>query len=354
MNSGFRGTFVLSWSQTELDGQRAAPPHMLRNGSTWSWHGELVQVDGASEPLRLGHAIREGADRRPAARIVQRLVGAAAPNPQDAQISGPEHDHIHSGFIVTDGIRKYKIAVEGLGRGMAPVLLFPDAIPPRDTEMWVVHTTLPDRHFVPDPPHQAGVICFTPGTQIATPDGPRLVQDLREGDRVLTKDSGTEEIQWIGSRRMSGARLFAMPQLRPIRIRAEAFGLDRPDTELLVSPDHRVLIKGKVARALFNEPEVLVCARDLLNNSTVSTDLAIREVTYVHLLLPQHHILWANGVETESFHPAGTSLDMLAANDRDRLLALDPRLEDEPQAYGSFARRNLSPPEAAILTHEAA
>ena len=62
---------------------------------------------------------------------------------------------------------------------------------------------------------------------VQTPQGPRLVEELREGDHVQTKDDGAQEIQWIGSRRMTGARLFAMPRLRPIRIRAGAEGAVR-------------------------------------------------------------------------------------------------------------------------------
>jgi len=115
-----------------------------------------------------------------------------------------------------------------------------------------------------------------------------------------------------------------------------------------------MLIKGDVARALFNTPEVLVTARDLINNGSIAVDVHMREVTYYHLLLPDHQILWANGVETESFHPASTALSTLDPEDRARLLGLDPMLEQEPQRYGGFARRSLSASEAALLTHEAA
>jgi hypothetical protein len=115
-----------------------------------------------------------------------------------------------------------------------------------------------------------------------------------------------------------------------------------------------MLIKGDVAQALFNTPEVLVSAKDLINGGTVCVDLAVREVTYVHLLLPSHQVLWANGVETESFHPASAALSALDEQDRKRLLQYNPHLEFEPQAYGGFARRNLNTSEAAILAHEAA
>ncbi|MFU8779120.1 MAG: Hint domain-containing protein, partial [Roseovarius sp.] len=112
--------------------------------------------------------------------------------------------------------------------------------------------------------------------------------------------------------------------------------------------------RGDVARALFNTPEVLVMARDLINNDTVTVDLASREVTYIHLLLPRHQIIWANGLETESFHPASAALSMLDEGDRARLLAINPNLDCEPNLYGGHARRCLSGSEAAILAHEAA
>ena len=114
--------------------------------------------------------------------------------------------------------------------------------------------------------------------------------------------------------------MFVNPALRPIRIGAGALGIERPDQALLVSPEHRMLVRGPQAQALFNTPEVLVSAARLVNGSSVHVDLAVREVTYIHLLLPGHNVIWANGVETESFHPAHADFGMLDAADRGRLL----------------------------------
>ncbi len=158
----------------------------------------------------------------------------------------------------------------------------------------------------------------------------------------------------MGARRMSGARLFAMPKLRPIRIRAGVFGLDEPDDDLLVSPEHRMMLKGRVAMDLFNAPEVLVAARDLVEHDRVSVDLSVREITYIHMLLPQHEIVFANGVASESFHPANAALSTLDAQDRARLAHMLPYVESNPQCYGGYARRNLTASESAILLHEAA
>jgi hypothetical protein len=197
------------------------------------------------------------------------------------------------------------------------------------------------------------VICFTPGTRIQTGDGIRLIEDLREGDRVQTKDNGLQRLRWIGKRHMTGARLFAMPKLRPIRIAGGALGLEQPDHDLLVSPGHRMLISGPVAQSLFNTSEVLVAAKDLINGSTITVDMQAREVTYIHVLLDQHEVLFANGVQTESFHPASAALATLDPADRKRLLVDYPQLEYDPHTYGRFARRTLSSSEAAIMKHAA-
>ncbi|MGR3365810.1 MAG: Hint domain-containing protein [Sagittula sp.] len=354
MGTGYRGTFVISWSQTEIDGLKAAPTSALTVGAAWSWAGEPVRVDGPSSVLRLDQADGEADLRRRAARMVRRLVGAALTQKIRVDDVEVEHPLTDSSFVVTDGSSSYMVTLIEVERGSRPLLMFLDEIPPAGRDLWIVHHNLDPLGTHAAGEQSSGVICFTPGTRILTPHGPLHVEELREGDMVQTKDSGPQQIQWIGSRRMSGARLFAMPKLRPIRIRPGAFGIGEPDDEILVSPEHRMVVKGVVARALFNTPEVLVAARDLVNGSTVRLDMTLKEVTYIHLLLSRHEVLFANGVETESFHPANTALSTISEADRARLLSHLPLIADNPHAYGSYARRNLSSSEAAILLHEAA
>ncbi|MEM1074831.1 MAG: Hint domain-containing protein [Pseudomonadota bacterium] len=355
MKTGFQGTFVISWTQTELDGLEAAPVKSLVIGSAWSWRGDVVQVDGSAGILRLDRTQEADALRKRVARMVRRLVGAAL-NPDamhPLQRDREDAGLADSCFVVTDGAQSYTVTLIDVGNGAQPLLMFLDEVPPRGTELWVVHHTLGARLTQEDAPDSGGVICFTAGTFIATPQGAFPVEDLRVGDYVLTKDNGPQPIEWIGSRHMSGARLFAMPRLRPVRIRAGVLGLDRPDQDLLVSPEHRMLLSSPVARELFNTPEVLVAAKDLIDGHRVVTDVQARSVTYVHLLLPDHNILWANGVPTESFHPANTALPSLDMADREALLARHPDLAFDPYTYGGYARRNLSTPETAIFLQAA-
>jgi len=354
MGTGFTGTFVISWSQTEVDGLAAAPTGAVKAGSTWSWRGDALRVDGPADVLRLERTDGDSDLRKRAGQMVRRLVGAAlthASTLDDAKIDDPVMD---SYFVVTDGRDSFTVTVIETGPGAQPLLMFVDAVPPRGCELWVVHQSIDTRAARSAPDDAGGIICFTPGTRISTATGSCLVEDLREGDKIMTRDNGPQDVLWVGRRRMTGARMFVMPELRPIRFRPGALGIDRPDQELLVSPEHRMLVRGPVAQSLFNTPEVLVTARSLVNGSNIAIDASMREVDYIHVLLPRHQVIWANGVETESFHPASASLAALSDTDRSRLLKLVPGLDFNPHLYGEYARRSLTASEAALLLHDAA
>ena len=349
MKTGSQGTFVISWSQTETEGLKAAPLDILTVGAAWRWSGAPVRVDGPQGVLILNEA--EGASelRKRAARMVRRLVGSAVGGLALQQDKDVDPDIPDQSFIVTDGHQTFTITLVAVPDTGALLLLVVGLMPPSDQDLWVVRTAIDRTQTAAGSRPAGGVICFTPDTLLATPSGPSPIQTLQPGDRILTRDNGAQEIVWTGRRRMTGARLHAMPHLRPIRFRRDALGLDRPDLDLLVSPRHRMLVKGDAALALFNTPEVLVAAENLINDHSITVDHSLREVTYIHVLLSQHNVIWANGLETESFHPSNAALD---ATQRDGLLGILPELADNPQAYGDYARRNLSASEAAILRHD--
>ncbi len=354
MKTGSWGTFVISWSQTEVDGLAAPSLDLLTVGAAWRWTGASVRVDAPQAVLLLEGAEGAADIRKRAARMVRRLVGAVvgdqAPQQQDEE--GAE-EVPEQGFIVTDGHHSFTLTLIDVPDTCARLLMVVGDLPPVDRDLWVVRTAIDRTPQVAVGARTAGgVICFTPDTRLATPDGPRLIQDIQPGERILTRDNGPQEVMWRGHRRMSGARLYAMPHLRPIRLRLGALGVDRPDQDLLVSPQHRMMVRGASAQALFNTAEVLVAAEDLVNDSTITVDHALREVTYVHILLERHNIVYANGLETESFHPSNTALDMVDPLQREGLLGLLPEIALNPHSYGDYARRNLSASEAAILRYD--
>jgi hypothetical protein len=257
-------------------------------------------------------------------------------------------------FLVSCGRRDYRVALVDVPEAARPLLLFIGAIPPKERPLRIVEGLFPQANLRARRPEMGAVICFTQGTRLETPAGSLPVEALREGDLVNTRDGGPQEILWIGNRRLSGAQMHAMPELRPIRIRAAALTGGLPEPDLVVSPRHRVLLEGPAANAFFGTPEVLVAAEDLANDRTIVRDHALREVTYIHLLLPRHHVVWANGVATESFHPASTDLRTVDAHQFDRLARIVPGVEEHPRGYGDPVRRELTRAESRALLAETA
>ena len=191
--------------------------------------------------------------------------------------------------------------------------------------------------------------CFTPGTLIDTVDGPLAVEDLRAGDRVLTRDNGYQPIRWAGSKRIDGDRLRQTPALQPVMIRQGALGAGLPLRDMRVSPQHRMLIVGPRAELLFGETEVLVAAKHLCGRTGIEQLTAIG-VTYLHLLFDQHEIIRADGCWSESFQPGAQSLRGVGIAQCCEILAIFPELADHLGARGfETARLSLKAHEAKAL-----
>ncbi|MDT9702188.1 Hint domain-containing protein, partial [Streptomyces sp. P17] len=91
------------------------------------------------------------------------------------------------------------------------------------------------------------------------------------------------------------AALAANPHLRPVRIRAGALGAGVPARDLVVSPQHRVLLRSGIARRMFGASEVLVAAKQLLALDGVELASDLDSVTYVHFLFDRHQIVQSEG-----------------------------------------------------------
>jgi len=172
------------------------------------------------------------------------------------------------------------------------------------------------------------VICFAAGTSIETRNGPVAVEKLRVGDEVLTHDNGYQPIRWTGSTKVSAARLGAEPRLRPILIRADALGPGYPASDLIVSPQHRVLVASAIARRMFGQDAVLVPANKLtcLDGIDIIDDDLSGGVTYVHFICDAHEVVWANGAPAESLFVGPQALGAVSDAAREELRALFPAM----------------------------
>jgi hypothetical protein len=193
--------------------------------------------------------------------------------------------------------------------------------------------------------------CFTPGTLIATPRGEVAVEALAVGDRIITRDNGIQPIRWIGRRDLSVAELVATDAFRPVMIRQGALGQGLPERDMIVSPQHRVLVVGDDSLLYFEEREVLIAAKHLVGRPGIER-MAPRDVSYIHVMFDAHQVILSDGAWTESFQPGDSSLAGLHDAQRAELLSLFPELQDAAGLDGYVAaRRSLKRREADLLNH---
>lgn len=193
------------------------------------------------------------------------------------------------------------------------------------------------------------VICFTPGTLIATPQGERDVASLREGDKVFTRDNGIQEIRWIGRRDLGPNDMTATPDFQPVMVRAGSLGKGLPERDLLLSPNHRLLLTGDRASLYFEETEVLSAAKHLTDMDGIDI-AATSSVSYIHVLFDHHEVILSNGAWTESFQPGDYSMRGIGSAQRDEIVKLFPELELVTADTGwSSARKILKKHEAKLL-----
>ncbi len=170
------------------------------------------------------------------------------------------------------------------------------------------------------------------------------METLQPGDWVLTRDGGPQCLRWTCRDDKSQADLAADPSLAPVRIPAHAFGPGCPTCDTFVSPQHRILVASAQAQLLFGEDEVLAPAKALFRQTTAPT-----ATSYVHLLFEAHHLVTANGLPMESFHPGDMAKSVLTERARESLFALHPDLRWAPDAWGPTARNCLRRREAQLL-----
>lgn len=188
-------------------------------------------------------------------------------------------------------------------------------------------------------------ICFTRGTRLRTADGLRAIEELQPGDLIETRDHGLQQIRWIGSRAITAAEIGKRANLRPIRIRAGALGDRMPSTDLVVSPQHRVLVRSKIALRMFDAMEVLVAAKQLLQLDGVDLCDLAEDVEYFHVLFDRHEIVFANGAETESLFTGPEAIKSVGPAALEEICEIFPQLRDRdysPQGARSLPSGRLA------------
>lgn len=131
----------------------------------------------------------------------------------------------------------------------------------------------------------AGILA---GAMILTESGERMIEDLRVGDRIVTRDAGIAMLRAI-SRRSACA-------MNAITVRPDSLGMGRPDREITVAPGQHLFLSDWRAEALFDAEEALVPAYRLYDGHYVR-ETPLENVRYFELHFEQEQIVYANGLE---------------------------------------------------------
>lgn len=197
----------------------------------------------------------------------------------------------------------------------------------------------PDIGFNPDIVDIEILPCFTRGTMIKTINGDVLIESLCVGDLVATLDSGFQPIMWIGSKETPISNISGMEKIRPIRISAGALGEGQPAADLLVSPQHRMLVRSKAAQRMTGSLEALVAAKHLVGTKGIEAASDVTSVEYFHILFSRHEVIFANGAQAESLYTGPEAIKALPRHAVDEIFTMFPELRN----------RDYSPTPARLL-----
>ncbi len=188
------------------------------------------------------------------------------------------------------------------------------------------------------------VPCFVAGTRLTTDAGQTPVEALQIGDLVMTRDQGLQPVRWVGQRTVA-----AQGNLAPIHILAQTLSDYDGHGDLLVSPQHRILLRDGLAEMLFGASEVLVAAKDLVNDHSVRRKTG-GQVTYVHVMFDNHQLVDSEGILTESFLPGPQTSRQFSPDVLSELREIFPELDPlTGKGYGPAARPSLRKHEAKLL-----
>lgn len=228
-------------------------------------------------------------------------------------------------FTVTDGVNTWTLVAfninnsspaYGTVEGIA-VIGGPGSFPPVGVELTITGANEGPNFIATE---YSTPICLVEGTRVACVDGARPVETLEVGMVVETAGHGPQPVRWVGTQYLP-----AEDKMAPVRFEPGVLGNERA---LMVSQQHRVLVRGWPAQLLLGRDEALVPAGQLVNGRTV-TRVTGGMVRYFHVLLDVHALLICEGALCESLYPGDMALTSVGAEEAEKILAAVPETAPE-------------------------
>lgn len=129
------------------------------------------------------------------------------------------------------------------------------------------------------------------GTHVRTLDGVLPVEFLEPGDRIVTRGGSARLVSMSSSRRRA---------VTLIRITASSLGHDRPETDLLLAPGQRVMIRDWRARVLYGAEFAAIPAASLADGEFVLAEMRA-EARLFTLRFDTDEVIYAEGLELACF-----------------------------------------------------
>lgn len=128
------------------------------------------------------------------------------------------------------------------------------------------------------------------GSIVMTLDGEMPVDALAPGDRIITRETGMAVIRDIRRKDIT---------CDMVAIMAGSLGHTRPDRDVALPADQRVLIRDWRAEALTGQKQALIPARKLVDGEFVRLQKDV-SVTLYEIELDRAQVVYADGLEVVS------------------------------------------------------
>lgn len=174
---------------------------------------------------------------------------------------------------------------------------------------------------------ESAFAAFARGTIIATEEGPVAIEDLLPGMKVETRDAGYQPLIWVGTISIAPKLPLAHMPARLFRIPVDSFGPARPMPDLMLAPHARLLHRSPKLMDVVHGDSALTPITAFEDGYSVIRVAPASAVNVYHLAFRDHHVLRANGLEVESFHPGNDLVNRLAGDGLRLFLSFFPHIE---------------------------
>lgn len=176
------------------------------------------------------------------------------------------------------------------------------------------------------PVFESAFAAIARGTIMATEQGPVAIEDLIPGTLIETRDAGFQPVMWIGTLTIGPNIPLAHMPARLFRIPVDSFGPSRPMPDLMLAPHARLLHRSAKLRNVVQGDTALTPVTVFEDGYSVIRVAPASPVSVFHLAFRDHHILRANGLEIESFHPGDDLVSRINGESLRLFLSLFPHI----------------------------